>query len=248
MVDEPENHLNPAIYNKIWDKLVNTRQDCQFIFISHTMEFIGARSNFELVKMKSFSHPDKFELEFLGNSLEDISTDLIVEVVGSRKPILFCEGTRVDYDYKVYERLFGKQYTIIPTGNCVSVENSVEACNLHASSYSIESAIGIIDSDLKSGREIQRLKEKKVYCLKCNEIEMLLLDELIFRRVLTQLYKSKESFNQFQTKFFEKLEERKSEAELLFELFYRKVAPLCSVAVAITETSEKTICGTLLKT
>lgn len=209
VVDEPENHLNPAIYNKIWDKLINIRQDCQFIFISHTMEFIGARSDFELVKMKSFSYPDKFELEFLGSSLEDISTDLIVEVVGSRKPILFCEGTRADYDYKVYECLFGKQYTVIPTGNCLSVENSVEACNLHASSYSIQSAIGVIDSDLKSEQEIRRLKEKKVYCLKCNEIEMLLLDELIFKRVLKQLYKCEESFDHFQTKFFEKLEERK---------------------------------------
>lgn len=159
--------------------------------------------------MKSFSYPDKFELEFLGSSLEDISTDLIVEVVGSRKPILFCEGTRADYDYKVYECLFGKQYTVIPTGNCLSVENSVEACNLHASSYSIQSAIGVIDSDLKSEQEIRRLKEKKVYCLKCNEIEMLLLDELIFKRVLKQLYKCEESFDHFQTKFFEKLEERK---------------------------------------
>lgn len=209
VVDEPENHLNPAIYNKIWDKLITTRKDCQFIFISHTMEFIGARSDFELVKMKNFSLPDKFELEFLGNSLEDISADLIVEVVGSRKPILFCEGEKGSFDYKIYANLFGKQYTVIPTGNCLSVENSVDACNLHASSYSIQSAIGIIDSDLKSEKEIQRLKEKKVFCLECNEIEMLLLDELIFRRVLKQLYKSEESFEQFQDKFFDKLEERK---------------------------------------
>lgn len=209
VVDEPENHLNPAIYNKIWDRLISTRQDCQFIFISHTMEFICARSDFELVKMRSFTLPDKFELEFLGSSMEDISADLIVEVVGSRKPMLFCEGTRSDYDYKVYESLFGKQYTVIPTGNCLSVENSVEACNLHASSYSIQSAIGIIDSDLRSDEEIQKLKEKRVYCLKCNEIEMLLLDELIFRKVVERLFKEEETFNRFQDKFFEKLEERK---------------------------------------
>ena len=51
VVDEPENHLNPAIYNKIWDRLIEIRTDCQFIFISHTMDFISARSNYELVKI-----------------------------------------------------------------------------------------------------------------------------------------------------------------------------------------------------
>ena len=209
IVDEPENHLNPAIYNKIWDKLIAVRNDCQFIFISHTMDFINARSNFELVKIKSFVRPNKFEFEFLGSALDDIPATVIVDIVGSRKPLLFCEGSKIDYDYKIYEALFGDQYTVIPTGNCLSVENSVEACNMHATTYSIQSAIGIIDSDLKSGEEIARLKEKKVYALRCNEIEMLLLDEAIFKKVLAHLYKPASDFENFKSAFFVKLNERK---------------------------------------
>lgn len=209
IVDEPENHLNPAIYNKIWDKLITVRNDCQFIFISHTMDFINARSNFELVKIKSFVRPNKFEFEFLGSTLDDIPAAVIVDIVGSRKPLLFCEGLKTDYDYKIYEKLFGDQYTVIPTGNCLSVENSVEACNMHATTYSIQSAIGIIDSDLKSTEEIERLKEKKVYALRCNEIEMLLLDEAIFKKVLAQLYKPSSVFDSFKNAFFAKLNERK---------------------------------------
>ena len=209
IVDEPENHLNPAIYNKIWDKLIAVRSDCQFIFISHTMDFINARSNFELVKIKSFVRPNKFEFEFLGSALDDIPTETIVDIVGSRKPLLFCEGSKTDYDYKIYEKIFGDQYTIIPTGNCLSVENSVEACNMHASTYSIQSAIGIIDSDLKSPEEIKRLNAKKVYALRCNEIEMLLLDKAIFKKVLGQLYKPASNFEAFKTAFFAKLNERK---------------------------------------
>ena len=209
IVDEPENHLNPAIYNKIWDRLIEERNDCQFIFISHTMEFINARSNFELVKIKKFVRPNKFEFEFLGDSLDDIQPESIVEIVGSRKKILFCEGTKLDYDYKIYENLFGNQYTVIPTGNCVGVENSVDACNMHASTYSIQSAIGIIDSDLKSVYEVDRLKTKKVFCLKCNEIEMLLLDEAIFKRVLSQIFENKSRFEEFKSAFFKKINERK---------------------------------------
>lgn len=209
IVDEPENHLNPAIYNKIWDRLIDERQDCQFIFISHTMEFINARSSFELVKIKNFTYPNKFDFEFLGNTLEDLNPDLIVEVVGSRKPILFCEGSKAGYDYKVYESLFGNKYTVIATGNCASVENSVVACNAHSSTYSIQSAVGIIDSDLKSNEEIGRLRTKKVYALKCNEIEMLLLDEAIFKKVLVRIYKEETEFSDFKKTFFLKLAERK---------------------------------------
>ena len=209
IVDEPENHLNPAIYNKIWDRLIVERNDCQFIFISHTMEFINCRSNFELVKIKNFVRPNKFEFEFLGDTLENIHPEFVVEIIGSRKPILFCEGSKTDYDYKIYENLFGDEYTVIPTGNCTAVENSVDACNMHPSTYSIQSAIGIIDSDLKSDEEINRLKSKKVFSLKCNEIEMLLLDEMVFKKVLNQVYKPETEFDRFKVAFFNKLNERK---------------------------------------
>ena len=209
IVDEPENHLNPAIYNKIWDRLIAAREDCQFIFISHTIDFIRARSNFELVKIKSFVRPDKFEFEFLGSSLEDIKSEHIVEIVGSRKPILFCEGVKDKYDYKIYESLFGEKYTVIPTESCESVKSSVVACNTHASTYSIQSAIGIIDSDLKSETEIKSLNDKNIYALRCNEVEMLLLDEYIFKAVLQHQFMNENEFEKFKSDFMSKINDRK---------------------------------------
>ena len=208
-MDEPENHLNPAIYNKIWNRLINLRKDCQFIFISHTIDFINARSNFELVKIKSFVYPDKFEFLFLGNSLENIPVEYIVDILGSRKPMLFCEGDRSGYDYKIYEKLFGKKYTVLATGNCLNVENCVKACNIHNFMYSTEKSIGIIDSDMKSEEEILALNDKNIYCLKCNEIEMLLLDESIFEKVLKHLFRNGEEFNEYKKEFFRKINERK---------------------------------------
>lgn len=209
IVDEPENHLNPAIYNKIWDRLITARNDCQFIFISHTIDFIRARTNFELVKIKNFVHPNDFKFEFLGCSLEDIQTEHIVEIIGSRKKILFCEGTKTDYDYKVYEKLFGEKFTVIATGSCTSVINSVIACNKHAQTYSIQSAVGIIDSDLKSEESLENFKKQSIFSLRCNEIEMLLLDEFIFKAVLEHSFKESQLFEQFKKEFFNKLNNRK---------------------------------------
>ena len=210
IVDEPENHLNPAIYNKIWEKLIEKRKDCQFIFISHTIEFVSARSNYELAKIKSFIYPDKFEFDFLGDSLNDIQSELIVEILGSRKPILFCEGSKSDYDYRVYESLFGEKYTIVPAGNCISVERSVEACNIYAATYNLQTAIGIVDSDLKSDGEIELLRKKQIFTLSCNEIEMLLIDEKIFKKALERVFKQESLFENFKQSLFCKLEERRS--------------------------------------
>lgn len=209
IVDEPENHLNPAIYNKIWDTLINLRKDCQFIFISHTIDFIISRSNYELVKIKKFSPPNDFEFDFLGDSLSDIPREYIVEIIGSQKPILFCEGSKKDYDYQIYENIFGRKYTIIPVGNCITVKNSVIGCNQLSQNYSIQPAIGIIDSDLKSDEQIEDLKSKNIFPLKCTEIEMLLLDEFIFKKVLAHLFEPEETFNAFKESFFKKLTERK---------------------------------------
>lgn len=208
IVDEPENHLNPAIYNKIWDRLIMIRSDCQFIFISHTIEFVAARTNYELVKIKSHLPANHFSFEFLGDSLDNIAIEYIIEIVGSRKPILFCEGSKNDYDYKIYEAIFGKNYTVIAVGNCLTVKNSVITCNLLVGKYSIQNAIGIIDSDLKSEKELEELTKKKVFSLKCNEIEMLLLDEIIFKKVLIHEFEGEEKFVKFKNLFFNKLSER----------------------------------------
>lgn len=209
VVDEPENHLNPAIYNKMWNVLISLRNDCQFIFISHAVDFIKARINSELVKIAEYVRPDKFTFEFLGDSYESLPMENIVEIVGSRRPILFCEGTKSSDDYKIYEIFFGKQFTIIPAGTCEDVKHSVNSCNKYANLFDFQYAIGIIDSDLRDEVNIEKLKEKRIYSLPCNEIEMILLDEEIFKKALGRLYIEEDKFLQFQKDFFEKINSKK---------------------------------------
>ena len=211
IVDEPENHLNPAIYNKIWDMLISERNDCQFIFISHAVDFIRARTNCELIKINKYIRPSNFDFKFLGESYKELPMKNIVEIVGSRRPILFCEGDKGSYDYKVYEILFGKKFTVIPAGTCEEVKASVINCNKYSSEYDFNRAVGIVDYDLRDDKEIEKLKCEKVYTLRCNEIEMLLLDEEIFKKVLSRVYKEVEDeFEEFKVKFFSKIKDRKS--------------------------------------
>lgn len=43
IIDEPELHLHKAILNKLWDILEVKRNDCQFIYLTHDIDFASSR-------------------------------------------------------------------------------------------------------------------------------------------------------------------------------------------------------------
>lgn len=182
IVDEPETYLNPAIYNKLWDELMDRRDDCRFIFASHNPDFIMARKNTSFIWIKKFIPPSKMDMKTLELD-EGIPLALQVELVGSRKPVMFCEGTKASCDYQVYSSLYATDYTVIPVKGHDSVIRYTEIFNQMQNVYG-NTAVGIIDRDALTGDEIDSLKSKNIICLPYNEIEMLLLDEDIMKSVL----------------------------------------------------------------
>lgn len=220
IVDEPERHLNPAIYNIIWDRLIQERSDCQFIFISHNMDFINGRTNFELVKIKKIIHPYDFDFEFFGDSIEDINKNFLLEIIGSQKPILFCEGKKetnceekenTSLDSIIYKILFGDKYTIIPIDNCNSVIKHVNICNQLYLKYTTQRAKGIIDCDMRIQDEINELSSKSIYTTQYYEIELILLDDNIFKSVLHSEKKDENLFIKFKNLFLNYLENNKED-------------------------------------
>lgn len=190
IVDEPESHLNIATINKLWDLLCGERNDCKFIFISHNIDFINSRGDIHLVWCKSFTHPNEWVLEEILDT-QDIPVDLITEIVGSKKPIIFCEGKKNSLDYRVYSNLFMKTHTIYPVENHKDVINYTKAYE-KISIFKNQKAYGIIDGDLTNDQNEEELKKAKIIVLPFNEIEMFLLDENIILAVLSESYTSEE--------------------------------------------------------
>lgn len=60
IIDEPETYINPSIYKKLWDILTIDRNDCQFIFITHSMDFIASRDSINTSSywIKSYLPPE----------------------------------------------------------------------------------------------------------------------------------------------------------------------------------------------
>ena len=99
--------------------------------------------------------------------------DVVAELVGSRKPILFAEGVRGSLDLTIYGSQYGG-FTIVPIGSCEAVIHSV-------ASYKGSTALhwlgvrGMVDGDDREAPEIEYLRTRDVYVLPVAEVENLLL-------------------------------------------------------------------------
>ena len=209
VVDEPETFLNAAVYNELWDLLISERPDCQFIFASHNMDFVQSRTNATYIWCKKFEAPYDFDYEQL-EEFQEFPLDLLAEVSGTRKPILFCEGTKNSIDYQIYSKLFSEFCFVKPVQGHKQVIQHTKAYNnlqlLHGNT-----AYGIIDNDWMNESSIQEQKEQNIFVLPFNEVEMMLVDEAVVKSCLPfdDDKEKQQKFENLQQSIIESCEEKK---------------------------------------
>lgn len=173
IIDEPEMYLNKNVLSKLWNKLEEIRDDCIFMYLTHDIDFAKTRSNAQKIWIKSFNHPQNWDIEQIPNS-DELPENLILELLGSRQNILFCESKTNKNDEIIYNILF-PNFTIKPVESCKDVINYTKAFNKLNSLNT--KAFGLIDSDHTQASQIQALKNNNIFCLKVSEIENLFFDE-----------------------------------------------------------------------
>ena len=182
IVDEPETFLNAAVYNELWDLLISERPDCQFIFASHNMDFVQSRTNATYVWCKKFEAPYNFDFQILEES-QEMPLSLLTEVSGTKKPILFCEGTKTSIDYQIYSKLFSEFCFVKPVQGHKQVIHHTKAYN-NLNKMHGNKAYGIIDYDWMDESSIKENKEEGIFVLPFNEVEMILVDEAVVKSCL----------------------------------------------------------------
>lgn len=205
IVDEPEMHLHKTILTKLWDILENERQDCIFIYLTHDLDFATSRTA-KKVWIKNFNYPNIWEIEDIPDN--ELPEPLLLELLGSRKNILFCEGKKGSIDEKIYNILF-PNFTITPVDTCFAVINYTKAFNKLPNSTN--KAFGIIDADHHGTERLQALQPENIFSMSMAEPENLFLDERFLERLAQQLLFDKTIVQQVKTDIIEKL---KSELEL----------------------------------
>lgn len=188
IVDEPEMYLHKTILTKLWDKLEKERQDCIFIYLTHDLDFAASRPTAKKVWIRSFTHPNHWEIENIPQN--ELPESLLMELLGSRKTILFCEGVNGSIDEKVYNILF-QEFTITPVESCFDVMSYTKAFNKIPNTT--VKAYGLIDSDHHHENRLQKLKLENVFSFSMSEVESLFFDENFLKALAIQLLKDEDT-------------------------------------------------------
>ena len=185
IIDEPEIYIHKSILSKIWDRLEQERPDCLFIYLTHDIDFVVSRNFTKVLWIRKYQHPSEWTIEPVVS--EDLPKELLYNLVGSRSPVLFCEGEPDSIDRKIYTILF-PEYTVTPVEGCHNVINYTKAFNLIPNLS--QKAIGIVDRDHRPEEQITALRQDKIYPLNLSEIENVLLTPDFLNILLEKWYES----------------------------------------------------------
>lgn len=204
IVDKPEMYLHKTLLSKLWDILETEREDCIFVYLTHDLEFATSRNTAKKVWIKSFNHPDKWEIEDIPSN--ELPEALLLKLLGSRKRILFCESESGKIDEKIYNLLL-PNFTITPVKTCFDVINYTKAFN-ELPNRTAE-AFGLIDSDHHDPDRLLSLQSENVFSLNVSEVENLLFDEGFLSDFSRQMMCDEDVVSTIKSEVIEKLSNTK---------------------------------------
>ena len=193
VIDEPELHLHKSIQAPLWDAIEKLREDCLFVYLTHDVDFAAAKSAAEMVWLKSFDGSN-WQWELIDQD-ENLPDELLIEVLGSRKPVVFVEGENGSYDVSLYRELLPK-FLVIPRGSCTQVIQSVKALKANEQIHHLE-VYGVIDRDRRVPAEIAKLEQDSIYVLEVAEVENLFCTKEVIEIVSERL--ARDPIADFQT-------------------------------------------------
>jgi hypothetical protein len=188
IIDEPEMHVHKSILSKLWDLIENERPDCAFIYLTHDIEFAISRESAERIWIKSYNGTS-WDYEFIPSN-NNLPEQLYLEILGSRKPVLFIEGDKSSIDFRLLSLTFD-DYTTKPLGSCNKVLMITKSFKEEESFHHIQSN-GLIDRDRRTDEEIELIKKDHIWITKVAEIENFLLLEPIVKQVAIKMLKDPE--------------------------------------------------------
>lgn len=186
IVEEPTMLLHESIKNSLWDEIENLRPDCTFVYLTHDIEFASSRTFAKRIWVRSYNADEhSWDYEIL-ESNESFPEEIYLTLLGSRKPILFIEGTEgYSIDSRLYPLIF-PEYMVKPMGGCQKVIETTKAFRQLKDFHMLES-MGIVDRDRRTKGEVEYLREQGVLVPDVAEVENLLLLEPVIRVVAERL-------------------------------------------------------------
>lgn len=197
IIDEPELHLHKSVQAPLWREIEGLRSDCLFVYMTHDVDFASSLHESKKIWLKSFDGSN-WSWEVV-NEVEGLPESLLIEVLGSRKPVVFVEGENGSYDTSLYRAVLS-DYLVIPSGSCSQVIQLVKALRASDQLHHLD-VFGIIDRDRRIDAEIAALQENGIYTLEVAEVENLFCVPEIIKVVSHRLARDPDADCQASTEF-----------------------------------------------
>lgn len=183
LIDEPELHLHRSVQARLWDAIEAKRPDCLFVYLTHDLDFAASRIAATKVWQESYdgTNWDWHVVE----EADGIPEQLYLEILGGRKPVLFCEGDKGGLEFSLFQKAY-PGFTVAPCGNAYAVIQATRsfAALKHLHDHACR---GIVDRDFRDDAEVEWLEGMGVSVLEQSEIENVLLTEGVLRAVADHL-------------------------------------------------------------
>ena len=184
IVDEPERHLHRSIIAPLLSMLFERRSDCGFVISTHDhdlpLEISGARTL--LVRACNFhgQNAQNWEADELPADapIDDI---LKRDLLGSRRKVLFVEGTESSLDKPLYSLIF-PMVSVIAKGSCREVEIAVAGSRAGEGFHWLQ-AFGIADGDGYDEDQAEAKRQRGVYVLPYYSVEAIYFHPEIIRKI-----------------------------------------------------------------
>lgn len=188
IIDEPELHLHKSIQAPLWTAVEALRDDCLFVYLTHDVDFAASQESSKKIWLKGFDGKNwSWEIIEMQGGLPE---DLLLEVIGNRKPVAFVEGENGSYDVALYRAIL-KDFLVIPRGGCSQVIQSVKALRINSQLHHLQ-VYGIIDRDRRMHTEIRNLERDGIYVLDVAEVENLFCTREMIELVSLRLARNPE--------------------------------------------------------
>lgn len=182
LLDEPERHLHRSIVSPLLSTLLSCRNDCAFIISTHDISLPLDQDQASVLLARKYTHsPESWEVDFVPD-LDKLDVQAAEAVLGSRRKILFIEGTKSSLDLQIYQILY-PEISIKPVGSCVEVEKMVKGLNSSSDIHWI-SAYGLIDKDNREQYECDALAKIGIIAIEQYSVESIYYHPIVIKGVL----------------------------------------------------------------
>jgi ABC-type cobalamin/Fe3+-siderophores transport system ATPase subunit len=187
IIDEPERHLHRSIIIPLLQAMFDERPTCFFIVATHEIALPTEARGETLIMRQCLWDGDKikgWDADILKPDAS-LPEDLRTAILGSRKRVLFVEGTNESLDRPIYAVLLPK-LTVLPKGTSKAVKDAVSGLRSTLDQHHTE-AFGIVDGDDLNEEAIKKLEAGSVFALPMSAIEGLYYGRLGIQAVTKKL-------------------------------------------------------------